>query len=172
MEGQYTHYILCDVSQLTVSISDRYDWQTHTYTDVERTGTRDVNVTLPTEDDLKSDIESFMDTHGIAGSGTKSELISIIDEWIMENGHPTESESYTYTESVIDTTTDHEATIQDMLDRHPRYFAPRYNSDGTKVLFKGDWTLAELKALGTEYTVFTNEEAKSHISTSADWSDE
>ena len=41
-----------------------------------------MNVALPTEDDLKSEIQAFMDTHSISGSGTKAELITAIDEWL------------------------------------------------------------------------------------------
>ena len=89
MKGQYTHYLVIpNTSQgLGLRITDRYDWQTFTYKEVERTGTRDVMVELPTEDDLKADIQSFMATHSISGSGTKAELIEAINEHIIENGH-------------------------------------------------------------------------------------
>lgn len=145
MKGNYTHYILCDVSQLTSDITTRYNWESLD------------EATYPTESDTKSVIQGFMDTWSIEylAGDTKAELLAKIDQ-----------------AKPVGNTVINIATIQDMFDRHPQYFAPRYNPDGTKVLFKGDWTLAELKALGTGYTVYTNEEAKAHLSTSADWTDE
>ena len=142
MKGQYTHYILCDVSKLTSSITGRYNWDSLD------------EATYPSESDLKADIQSFMDTWSIEylAGDTKQELLDKI-----EMAKP------------VGTTNTNVATIQDLFDRHPRYFAPRYNPDGTKVLFKGDWTLVELKALGNGFSVFTNEEAKEYLSTSADW---
>ena len=58
MKGQYTHYLKIPNTEqgLGLRITDRYDWQTFTYKEVEKTGTRDVMVELPTEDDLKADI--------------------------------------------------------------------------------------------------------------------
>ena len=49
MKGQYTHYLVIpNTSQgLDLRITSRYDWQTFTYTEVERTGTREVQVELP-----------------------------------------------------------------------------------------------------------------------------
>jgi len=163
MKGQYTHYLIIP-KDATTRISSRYDWQTFTYKDVEKTGTRDVNVTLPTEDDLKSEIQAFMDTYSIDGSGTKAELLEAIDEWLMENGHPTESESYTYTASVVDETTDHESTVDDMVERHPLYFSKREAPDGSEYCIKSDLTFEELKALPSTIKIFTNEEVKAYIS--------
>jgi len=142
MKGNYTHYILCDVSQLTTTITDRYNWDEL------------VEPTYPSDSDLKSDIQAFMDTWSIEydSGDTKSELLDKI-----EQAKP------------VGTKNTNVATIQDLFDRHPRYFAPRYNPDGTKVIFKGDWTLVELKALGSGFSVYTNEEAKAYLSTSADW---
>ena len=77
MKDQYTHYLIIP-TDATNRISPRYDWQTFTYKEVEKTGTRDVNVALPTEDDLKSEIQAFMDTHSIDGSGTKAQLLEAI----------------------------------------------------------------------------------------------
>ena len=163
MKGQYTHYLIIP-TDATNRISPRYDWQTFTYKEVEKTGTRDVNVTLPTEDDLKSEIQAFMATHSISGSGTKAQLLEAIDEWLMENGTPTESESYTYTDTVVDVTTDHEATVVDMVERHPLYFAKRVSPDESEYCIKSDLTFTELKALPSSIKVFTNEEVKSYIS--------
>ena len=163
MKDQYTHYLIIP-KDATTRISDRYDWQTFTYKDVEKTGTRDVNVALPTDDDLKSEIQAFMDTYSISGSGTKAELLTAIDEHIMENGTPTESESYTYTASEVDETTDHEAKVADMVERHPLYFAKREAPDGSEYCIKSDLTFEELKALPSSIKIFTNEEVKSYIS--------
>ena len=51
MKGQYTHYLkIPNTSQgLGLRITDRYDWQTFTYKEVEKSGTRDVMVEIPTE---------------------------------------------------------------------------------------------------------------------------
>jgi len=163
MKGQYTHYLIIP-KDATTRISSRYDWQTFTYKDVEKTGTRDVNVTLPTEDDLKSEIQAFMDTYSIEGSGTKAELLEAIDEHIMENGTPTESESYTYTAQEVDVTTDHEATVIDLVERHPLFFAKREAPDCSEYCIKSDLTFTELKALPSTIKIFTNEEVKAYIS--------
>lgn len=171
MKGQYTHYLKIPNTEqgLGLRITSRYDWQTFTYKEVEKTGTRDVMVELPTEDDLKADIQSFMATHSISGSGTKAELIEAINEHIMENGHPTESESYTYMEEVVDETTDHEAKVSDLIARHPHYFAQRISADDSEFVIKGDWTLAELNALPSGVEAYTNEEVKAYIKDSSAW---
>lgn len=171
MKGQYTHYLkIPNTSQgLGLRITDRYDWQTFTYKEVEKTGTRDVMVELPTEDDLKADILAFMNTHSISGSGTKAELIHAIGEHILENGHPTVSESYTYMEQVVDETTDHEAKVSDLIARHPHYFAQRISADDSEFVIKGDWTLAELNALPSGVEAYTNEEVKAYIEDSSAW---
>ena len=115
MKGNYTHYLIFANSDANKAkrITSRYDWQTFTYREEERTGTKTVEVVLPVEDDLKSDIQAFMDTHSIDynSSDTKAELLEKIDAYVLENGIPTEEVSYTYMEEVVDTTTDHEATI-------------------------------------------------------------
>ena len=171
MKGQYTHYLVIpNTSQgLDLRITSRYDWQTFTYTEVERTGTREVQVELPTEDDLKADILSFMNTHSILGSGTKAELIEAINDHILVNGHPTIVETYTYMEDVVDKTTDHEAKVSDLIARHPKYFAQRISADDSEFIIKGDWTLAELNALPDGIGAYTNEEVKAYIEDSSAW---
>lgn len=171
MKGQYTHYLKIPNTEqgLGLRITSRYDWQTFTYKEVEKTGTRDVMVELPTEDDLKADIQSFMATHSISGSGTKAELIEAIYEHISENGHPTENETYTYMEQVVDETTDHEAKVSDLIARHPHYFAQRISADDSEFVIKGDWTLAELNALPSGVEAYTNEEVKAYIKDSSAW---
>jgi hypothetical protein len=171
MKGQYTHYLVIpNTSQgLGLRITSRYDWQTFTYKEVEKTGTRDVQVELPTEDDLKADILAFMNTHSILGSGTKAELIEAINEHILENGHPTIVETYTYMEDVVDETTDHEAKVSDLIARHPQYFAQRISTDDSEFVIKGDWTLSELESLPSNIGIYTNEEVKTYINDSAAW---
>ena len=163
MKGQYTHYLIIP-KDATTRISSRYDWETYTYKTVTKTGSRDVPVTLPTDDDLKSEIQAFMDTYSIEGSGTKAELIEAINEWLMENAHPTESESYSYDEEVIDVTTNHEATVIDLVERHPLFFAKREAPNGSEYCIKSDLTFEELKALPSTIKIFTNEEVKAYIS--------
>jgi hypothetical protein len=108
-----------------------------------------------------------MDTHSIEynSSDTKAELIEKIDAYVLENGMPIEEVSYTYMEEVVDTTTDHEATIQDLLDREPLYFAPRISPDNSEICIKGDWTKTELDAMPNDFRIYTNEECKEYIAT-------
>ena len=171
MKGQYTHYLKIPNTEqgLGLRITDRYDWQTFTYKEVEKTGTRNVMVELPTEDDLKADILAFMNTHSILGSGTKVELIQTINEYIMENEHPTIIEAYTYMAEVVDDTTDHEAKVSDLIARHFNYFAQRISADDSEFVIKGDWTLAELNALPDGVEAYTNEEVKAYIEGSSAW---
>ena len=79
MKGNYTHYLIFGNTDTNKAkrITSRYDWQTFTYREEERTGTKTVEVVLPVEDDLKSDIQAFMDTHSIDynSSDTKAELL-------------------------------------------------------------------------------------------------
>lgn len=178
MEGQYTHYIIMPNtdSAKAKQITTRYDWQTFTYKEVEKTGKKDVYVVLPTDNDTKSDIKEFMDTHSIdyKSSDTKAELIEKIDVHCMENGIPTEEVEYKYMTSEIDETTDHSAKISDMLDRHPLYFAPRVSADKSELCIKSDGTLAELKAVEalSGFSVYTNEEVKEYIAGSSKWKED
>ena len=44
MQGQYTHYILIPVAKLSLKVkTTRYNWNTLTFKDVEKTGTRKVD---------------------------------------------------------------------------------------------------------------------------------
>jgi len=174
MKGQYTHYIIMPNTNTAKAkqITTRYDWQTFTYKDVEKTGTKTQYVTLPTDDDLKSEIQAFMDKHSISGSGTKAELLEKIDEHCMENGTPTEEVEYKYMASEVDVTTDHSAKVSDMLERHPLYFASRESADGSELCVKTDFTLAELNALPSGFTAYTNEEVKAYIAGSSKWQED
>ena len=176
MKGQYTHYIIMPNTDTAKAkqITTRYDWKTYTYKEVEKTGKKDVYVTLPTDDDLKSEIQAFMDKHSISGSGTKAELLEKIDEHCMENGTPTEEVEYKYTAEEVDETTDHSAKISDMLERHPLYFAPRVSVDKSELCIKSDGTLAELKAVEalSGFSVYTNEEVREYIAGSSKWKED
>lgn len=170
MKGQYTFYLLCD-KDFDSRISTRWDWKTHTYKEVEKTGKKKQYVTLPTDDDLKADIQAFMDKHDISGSGTKAELLTKIDEYCMENGTPQEEVEYKYMASEIDKTTNHEAKLSDMVLMHPLYFAKRMSVDGSEFVVKSDVNYAEAKAIEgmSGVSCYTNEEIKEHIVSSDKW---
>ena len=72
-------------------------------------------------------------------------------------------QTHTYKDEVISETINHEATIADMVERHPQYFAKRVSPDGTEFVIKGDWTLEELNAMPVEIKKFTNEQVKEYI---------
>ena len=72
-------------------------------------------------------------------------------------------QTYTYEDDEIDETIDHEATISDMVERHPQYFAKRISPDGSEFVIKGDWTFDELKAMPNTIKKFTNEQVKEYI---------
>ena len=152
-------------------ISTRYDWQTFTYKDVEKTGTRKVNKYdyYPSEDNTKAEIKAYMDDAGIdySSGDTKAELVRKVE--LAPHSTPQKDEEYTYTTQEVDVTTDHEAKISDMLERHPLYFAPRESADGSEMCVKTDCTLAELKALPSGFAVYTNEEVKAYIAGSSKW---
>ena len=177
MEGQYTHYIIMPntVTALEKQITTRYDWQTFTYKEVDKVGIKTQDVTLPTDDNTKAEIKTFMDEHSIeyGSSDTKSELLTKIEEYCINNNTPTEKVEYTYKSEEIDKTTDHSAKVSDLIKRHPNFFAPRISSDKTEMVIKSDFTLAELKAIEglSGFSVYTNEEIKNYIATSDKWKD-
>ena len=144
MKGQYTHYILMpntDTAKAKV-ITNRYDWTSLDEPD------------YPTSSNTKAEIKSFCDTWSIdySSSDTKSELLSKV-----EIAKP------------VGTTVNHNAKVSDLNERHPHYFAPRVSSDGTEMVIKSDFTMAELNALPTGFSAHTNEEIKNYIATSDKW---
>ena len=173
MQGQYTHYIIMPNTNSAKAnrISTRYDWQTFTYKDVEKTATRKVNKYdyYPSEDNTKAEIKAYMDDAGIdySSDDTKAELVEKVRSELHST--PQVDEEYTYTTQEVDVTTDHEAKISDMLERHPLYFAPRESADGSEMCVKSDCTLAELNALPSGFAVHTNEEVKAYIAGSSKW---
>jgi hypothetical protein len=125
--------------------ADRLSWNEYTYRDEERSATRMVNVDLPTDDNLKSEITAFMDTHSIdySSGDTKSELLEKIDNYTMENGVPQEEETYTYTEQVVDTTTLQSPTWKESALKLGKLGSPRWNNDGSKVIVKYELPIAD-----------------------------
>jgi hypothetical protein len=125
--------------------ADRLSWNEYTYRDEERSATRNVNVDLPTDDNLKNEITAFMDTYSIdySSSDTKSELIEKIDNYTIINGVPQEEETYTYTEQVVDTTTLQNPTWKESAFKLGKLGSPRWNKDGTKVLVKYELPIAD-----------------------------
>ena len=142
MYGQYTHYLLVDTSKIKTRISTRYDWD-----EVDEP-------TYPTDSNTKAEISSFMDTWKIdySSSDTKAELLSGI-----ELAKP------------VGNTVTKQATLEDMINNKSTYFAKRESPDGSEFVVKTDFTLAELNALGTGFTVYTNEEVKTYIADNWDY---
>ena len=142
MYGQYTHYLLVDTSKIKTRVSTRYDWN-----EVEEP-------TYPTDSNIKAEISSFMDTWSIDynSSDTKAELLNTI-----ESAKP------------VGNTVTKQATLEDMINNKPTYFAKRESPDGSEFVVKTDFTLAELNALGTGFTVYTNEEVKTYIADNWDY---
>ena len=169
MQGQYTHYILLPVAKLSLKTkTTRYNWNTYTYKDVEKTGTRKVNkydYNPPTLDNLKSEIKAYMDDSSVDydSNDTKAELLEKLNSAKYEN--PQKDEEYKYTVKEVDTTTSNKPSWQDYIDRHPNYAAARYSPDKSEVLLKSDFTLAELKEVeGVDgASIFNNAEARSYI---------
>ena len=175
MKGQYTHYILLPVAKLSLKTkTTRYNWETYTYKDVEKTGTRKVNkysYNPPTLDNLKSEIKAYMDDSSVDydSNDTKAELLEKLDNAVYSS--PQKDEEYTYTESEVDVTTVNKPSWQEYIDRHPNYVAARYSPDKSEVLLKSDFTMAELKEVeGVDgVSVFNNEQARAYIS--ENWDD-
>ena len=169
MQGQYTHYILLPVAKLSLKTkTTRYNWNTYTYKDVEKTGTRKVNkyrYNPPTIDNLKSEIKAYMDDSSVDydSNDTKAELLEKLNSAKYEN--PQKDEEYKYTVKEVDTTTSNKPSWQEYIDRHSNYAAARYSPDKSEVLLKSDFTLAELKEVeGVDgASIFNNAEARSYI---------
>jgi len=142
MYGQYTHYLLVDTSKIKTRISTRYDWD-----EIDEP-------TYPTDSNTKAEISSFMDTWKIdySSSDTKAELLNGI-----ESAKP------------VGNTVTKQATLEDMINNKPTYFAKRESPDNSEFVVKTDFTLAELNALGTGFTVYTNEEVKTYIADNWDY---
>ena len=169
MQGQYTHYILIPVAKLSLKVkTTRYNWNTLTFKDVEKTGTRKVDkysYNPPTLDNLKAEIKAYMDDVNVDydSNDTKAELLEKLHSAKYEN--PQKDEEYKYTVREVDTTTSNKPSWQEYIDRHPNYAAARYSPDKSEVLLKSDFTLSELKEVeGIDgASVFSNAEARDYI---------
>tara|TARA_R100000231_G_scaffold137545_1_gene114094 strand:+ start:2357 stop:2899 length:543 start_codon:yes stop_codon:yes gene_type:complete len=145
--------------------SDKLSWNEFTYKDVSKTAKRNVDATLPTDDNLKSEITAFMDTHSIdySSGDTKAELLAKIDEHILLSGVPQVEEEYTYTDQEIDTTTLQDPTWKESAFKLGKLGSPRWNNDNSKVIVKyelpiQDGTFAELDGI-SGITLFSKSEA-------------
>lgn len=125
--------------------ANRLSWNEYTYKDVSKTAKRNVDATLPTDDNLKSEIRAFMDTHSIdySSGDTKAELLAKIDEHILLSGIPQVEEEYTYTEQEIDTTTLQDPTWKESAFKLGKLGSPRWNNDDSKVLVKYELAIAD-----------------------------
>ena len=168
MEGQYTHYILLPVAKLSLKTkTTRYNWDTYTYKDVEKTATKKVDKYdyYPSEKNTKSEIKAYMDDAGVdyLSDDTKAELLEKVNS--TPHDTPQVDEEYTYTVHEVDVTTSNKPSWQEYIDRYPSYVAARYSPDKSEVLLKSDFTMAELKEVeGVDgASIFNNAEAKSYI---------
>ncbi len=167
MKGQYTHYILLPVAKLSLKTkTTRYNWETYTYKDVEKTGTKKVDkYAHPSDSNTKAEIKAYMDDAGLdySSGDTKAELLEKVD--FTPHQVPQIDEEYKYTESEVDVTTVNKPSWQEYIDRHPNYVAARYSPDKSEVLLKSDFTMTELKeAEGVDgVSVFNNEQARAYM---------
>ena len=130
----YTHYLILPTKS-EIRISDRFDWDTVNEPE------------YPTDANTKAEIQSFMDSYGVSGSGTKASLLQAIEE----------------AKPLGDTVT-HQANVNDMVERNPQFFAKRESPDGTEYCIKTDLTFDELDALDRRtIKIFTNAELKTYI---------
>lgn len=147
MKGQYTHYIIMPTTNTAKAkvITDRYDWTSIDEPD------------YPTSSNTNAEIKSFCDTWSIDynSSDTKSELLAKVDD-----------------AKPVGNTVNHNAKVSDLIERHPLYFASRESADGSELCIKTDFTLAELNALPSGFTAYTNEEVKAYIAGSSKWQED
>ena len=125
--------------------TDRLSWNEYTYKDVSKKAKRMVDKYdfYPSMDNTKSEIKAYMDDSDVdyKSSYNKSELIDIL----MQTPHstPQVEEEYTYTESVVDTTTLQDPTWKESAFQNGKLGSPRWNNDNTKVIVKYELTIAD-----------------------------
>ena len=118
--------------------ADKLSWNEYTYKDVEKDGTREVYKYdyYPSMDNTKAEIKAYMDDAEVdyKSSDTKAELL----EKLINTPHdmPKKTESYKYTESVVDTTTLQSPTWQESVFKLGKLGSPRWNKAESKVLVK------------------------------------
>ena len=118
--------------------ADRLSWNEYTYKDVSKKAKRMVDKYdyYPSMDNTKSEIKAYMDDSDVdySSGDSKSELL----EKLMETPHSTPKieEEYTYTESVVDTTTLQNPSFKESAFKHGKLGSPRWNNDASKVIVK------------------------------------
>ena len=125
--------------------ADRLSWNEYTYKDVSKKATRQVDKYdyTPSSDNTKTEIKAYMDDCDVdySSGDTKAELL----EKLMLKPHsvPKKDEEYTYTESVVDTTTLQSPTWKESAFKLGKLGSPRWNKDNTKVLVKYELAIAD-----------------------------
>ena len=118
--------------------ADRLSWNEYTYKDVSKKAKRMVDKYdyYPSMENTKAEIKAYMDDADVdySSGDNKSELL----DKLMKAPHSTPKieEEYTYTESVVDTTTLQDPTFKECSFQHGKMGAPRWNNDGSKVIVK------------------------------------
>ena len=62
-----------------------------------------------------------------------------------------------------------QAKLSDLIERHPKFFAPIYSKDDSECIIKSDFTLAELNALPATFVAYTNAEVINYKANSTKW---
>ena len=125
--------------------ADRLSWNEYTYKDVSKKAKRMVDKYdyYPSMDNTKSEIKAYMDDSDVdySSGDSKSELLEIL----MQTPHSTPQieEEYTYTESVVDTTTLQNPSFKECAFQHGKMGAPRWNNDASKVMIKYELAIAD-----------------------------
>jgi hypothetical protein len=118
--------------------ADRLSWNEYTYKDVSKKAKRMVDKYdyYPSMENTKSEIKAYMDDADVdySSGDTKSELLDKLRD--APHSTPQVEEEYTYTESVVDTTTLQDPTFKECSFQHGKMGAPRWNNDGSKVIVK------------------------------------
>ena len=125
--------------------ADRLSWNEYTYKDVSKKAKRMVDKYdyYPSMDNTKSEIKAYMDDSDVdySSGDSKSELL----EKLRETPHSTPKieEEYSYTESVVDTTTLQNPSFKESAFKNGKLGSPRWNNDNTKVIVKYELTIAD-----------------------------
>jgi hypothetical protein len=125
--------------------ADRLSWNEYTYKDVSKKAKRMVNKYdyYPSDDNTKAEIKAYMDDSDVdyKSSDNKSELIDKLTQ--TPHSTPQIEEEYTYTESVVDTTTLQNPSFKECAFQHGKMGAPRWNNDASKVMIKYELAIAD-----------------------------
>ena len=125
--------------------ADRLSWNEYTYKDVSKKAKRMVDKYdyYPSMDNTKSEIKAYMDDSDVdyKSSDNKSELIDKLTQ--TPHSTPQIEEEYTYTESVMETTTLQNPSFKECAFQHGKMGAPRWNNDASKVMIKYELAIAD-----------------------------